>query len=79
MKVGNQTYRTIWLDDKDQGIVHIIDQRHLPHHFVVEDLSTVAQVEVVPEFMYDRVGDIAVTPGAIQRHDHVVARQLSLT
>ena len=44
MRVRDQHFRTIWLSEKDQQVVQIIDQRHLPHRFVVEDLTTVDEV-----------------------------------
>ena len=34
--VENRHYRTIWAEDGD---VFIIDQRHLPHRFIIESLS----------------------------------------
>ena len=43
MKVNGQPYRAIWLKTDDPKTVQIIDQRHLPHQFVVEDLKTVEQ------------------------------------
>jgi methylthioribose-1-phosphate isomerase len=33
--VGGTPYRTIWLDEDDPAVVRIIDQRLLPHRFVV--------------------------------------------
>jgi methylthioribose-1-phosphate isomerase len=42
MKVKNTHYRTIWPDPDNKKITKIIDQRFLPHQFIVEDLSTVA-------------------------------------
>lgn len=39
MNVNGQHYRTIWLHN--ETTVRIIDQRHLPHRFVIEDLTTV--------------------------------------
>ncbi len=33
-------FRTIWLHPDDPGIVQIIDQRRLPHEYVVSDLKT---------------------------------------
>ncbi|HHO55389.1 MAG TPA: S-methyl-5-thioribose-1-phosphate isomerase [Trueperaceae bacterium] len=39
MRVGNKHYRTIWLKEDEPNIVQIIDQRPLPHKFVIEDLS----------------------------------------
>lgn len=40
MNVNGKPYRTIWLDPKDPAVVRIIDQRLLPHHFVIEELRT---------------------------------------
>jgi len=44
MKVRGKHYRTIWLSEDDDNVVQIIDQRQLPHKFVIEDLKTVADV-----------------------------------
>lgn len=41
MKINNQDYRTIWLHPEDSNCVQIIDQRYLPHKFVIEDLRRV--------------------------------------
>ncbi|WP_457636676.1 S-methyl-5-thioribose-1-phosphate isomerase [Oceanithermus sp.] len=40
MNVNGKHYRTIWLKPDDPKVVQIIDQRPLPHRFVVEDLRT---------------------------------------
>src|SRR2546430_15944677 len=44
MKVGEQRFRTIWLHPTNERVVQLIDQRFLPHQFVVEDVSTVEQM-----------------------------------
>jgi methylthioribose-1-phosphate isomerase len=44
MKVGEKHYRTIWLKPDNREVVQIIDQRLLPHRFVIVDLNTVNQV-----------------------------------
>jgi methylthioribose-1-phosphate isomerase len=44
MKVAGQHFRTIWLKRDDPRVVQIIDQTALPHHFVVEDVTTVEQM-----------------------------------
>ena len=44
MKVGGQHFRTIWLNPANEQVVQLIDQRFLPHRFVIEDVSTVAQM-----------------------------------
>jgi methylthioribose-1-phosphate isomerase len=41
MKVGGKHYRTIWIREGDRQTVQIIDQRCLPHRFVIEDLRSV--------------------------------------
>lgn len=37
MKINNAPYRTIW--EKDLTTIQVIDQRHLPHELVIEDLK----------------------------------------
>ena len=44
MNVHGEHYRTIWLKHDDPRVVQIIDQRHLPFAFVVEDLATVDEM-----------------------------------
>lgn len=44
MKVNGKNFRTIWVHPDDPAIIRIIDQRHLPFEFVVEDLRTVDDV-----------------------------------
>jgi methylthioribose-1-phosphate isomerase len=43
MNIDGKHYRTIWLKPDDPKVVQIIDQRLLPHKFVIEDLTTVDQ------------------------------------
>jgi methylthioribose-1-phosphate isomerase len=38
MNIGGKSYRTIWLDREDPGLVRIIDQLALPHCFVLGEL-----------------------------------------
>ena len=54
MKVNGQPYRTIWLKPDDPRTVQIIDQRHLPHQFVIEDLTTVDQTAAAIQEMHVR-------------------------
>ena len=44
MKVGGEHFRTIWLHPTNERVVQLIDQRFLPHRFVVEDVTTVEQM-----------------------------------
>lgn len=64
MNVHGKHYRTIWLHQSDPTIVHIIDQRHLPHQFVIEDLTTVEAVARAIKDMHVRgAGLIGATAG----------------
>jgi len=44
VKVDGQHFRTIWLHPTNERVVQLIDQRFLPHRFVVEEVSTVEQM-----------------------------------
>ena len=44
MNVNGRDFRTIWLDPANEQVVQLIDQRFLPHRFVIEDVRTVAQM-----------------------------------
>ena len=53
MRVEGQTYRTVWSDDSSR-LVHIIDQRHLPWKFCVENLTTVESTATAIRDMHVR-------------------------
>ncbi len=64
MKVHGEHYRTIWIHRDDPRTVQIIDQRDLPHRFVIEDLRTVEDVCVAIGEMHVRgAGLIGATAG----------------
>src|SRR5947209_17497759 len=64
MKVGGQHFRTIWLRKEDQCVVQLIDQRFLPHRFVIEDVSTVEQmVTAIRDMHIRRAGLIGAGAG----------------
>nr|PZN58600.1 MAG: S-methyl-5-thioribose-1-phosphate isomerase [Chloroflexota bacterium] len=64
MKVGGKHYRTIWLKADDPSVVQIIDQRKLPHEFVIVDLKTVDDVAFAIRAMLVRgAGLIGATAG----------------
>ena len=54
MNVDGKHYRTIWIKKDDPTVIQIIDQRHLPHQFVIEDLSTVEQAAIAIKDMHIR-------------------------
>ncbi len=76
MKVGGQHFRTIWLKPADESVVQLIDQRFLPHQFVVEEVTTVAQMAEALREMHVRgaglIGAAAaygIYLAALQDHD----------
>lgn len=64
MKVHGVPHRTIWLHPDDPACVRVIDQRHLPHRFVIEDLRNVEEVATAIRDMHVRgAGLIGATAG----------------
>ena len=54
MKVNGQYFRTIWLKPDDEAVVQLIDQRFLPHRFVIEEVRTVEQMATAIREMHVR-------------------------
>lgn len=54
MNVAGRPYRTIWLKPDDERVAQLIDQRALPHRFVIEDVTTVEQMAVAIREMHVR-------------------------
>ena len=54
MKVGGKHFRTIWRKPNDQRVVQLIDQRFLPHDFVIEEVRTVEQMATAIRDMHVR-------------------------
>jgi methylthioribose-1-phosphate isomerase len=54
MNVNGIPYRTIWLKQDDPNTVMIIDQRKLPHQFVIEEINSLQQMEVAIKDMHLR-------------------------
>lgn len=54
MIVNGVSQRTIWPDASNPGIIHIIDQRHLPHDFVTVPLHSSEEVAVAIKEMWLR-------------------------
>src|SRR5207253_5794058 len=64
MKVGGQHFRTIWLHPTNERVVQLIDQRFLPHQFVVEEVSTVEQMaDAIREMHVRGAGLIGASAG----------------
>jgi methylthioribose-1-phosphate isomerase len=54
MNVGSQHFRTIWLKPDDETVVQLIDQRFLPHRFVIEEVRTIEQMATAIREMHVR-------------------------
>ena len=64
MNVNGRHFRTIWPDEKNRNVIKIIDQRHLPHRFVIEELPQVEDFIVAIRDMHVRgAGLIGATAG----------------
>ncbi|MCK9293834.1 MAG: S-methyl-5-thioribose-1-phosphate isomerase [Desulfobulbaceae bacterium] len=64
MKIKNSHFRTIWPDAQDNTIIKIIDQRLLPHSFVIEELRSVDDFALAIRDMHVRgAGLIGATAG----------------
>jgi methylthioribose-1-phosphate isomerase len=64
MKVGGQHFRTIWLHPTNERVVQLIDQRFLPHRFVIEEVSTVEQMaDAIREMHVRGAGLIGASAG----------------
>jgi len=63
MRVDGKDIRTIWLDENEH-VVKIIDQRKLPHEFVIVDLKTVDDAITAIKDMYVRGAPLIGVTGA---------------
>jgi methylthioribose-1-phosphate isomerase len=54
VKVGGKHFRTIWLKPGDETVVQLIDQRFLPHRFVIEEVRTVEEMATAIREMHVR-------------------------
>ena len=94
MKVGGKHFRTIWLKETDERVVQLIDQRFLPHRFVIEEVVTVEQMAIAIREMHVRgaglIGASAgygmylatiegATRGSLEKHLAASAAQLNAT
>ena len=94
MKVGNKHYRTIWMENENPATVFVIDQRHLPHEFVIEKITSLEEMCVAIKDMHVRgAGLIGAATGygmylatlefqgknSFQNHIQNAAKQLKAT
>ncbi len=64
MNINKTRYRTIWPAREEKNCIRIIDQRHLPHNFVIEELRTVDDAVAAIRDMHVRgAGLIGATAG----------------
>jgi len=64
MKVQGKDYQTIWINEANEKVISIIDQRHLPHQFVIEDLHSVGElVQAIKDMHVRGAGLIGAAAG----------------
>src|SRR5215831_20033872 len=54
VKVGGKHFRTIWRKPDNERVLQLIDQRFLPHDFVIEEVATVEQMATAIREMHVR-------------------------
>jgi len=64
MKIGNQNYQSIWVDENDPEVVRVIDQQKLPFFFEIKDLRSVDDVYSAIEDMTVRGAPLIGAAGA---------------
>jgi methylthioribose-1-phosphate isomerase len=64
MKIGNQNYQSIWLDESDPSIIRVIDQQKLPFFFETKELRSVDDVFCAIEEMTVRGAPLIGAAGA---------------
>ncbi len=64
MNVDGKEMRPIWLNESNEAIVNIIDQRLLPHELVIVDLKTVDDAIMAISEMYVRGAPLIGATGA---------------
>jgi methylthioribose-1-phosphate isomerase len=64
MNINDQHFRTIWPEPADNNKILIIDQRQLPHKFVIETLSSLGDaVQAIKDMHVRGAGLIGATAG----------------
>jgi methylthioribose-1-phosphate isomerase len=64
MKVNGKNYKTIWINKENQKVIKIIDQRFLPHKFIIENLTSLNDAYNAIKDMHVRgAGLIGATAG----------------
>lgn len=64
MKVKGEFYRSIWVDPKNSTLIKIIDQRYLPHHFVIQDINSIEKMAMAIRDMWLRGAGLIGVAGA---------------
>jgi methylthioribose-1-phosphate isomerase len=73
MKIQGKDYRTIWMKKDDPNVIQIIDQRWLPHQFVIEDLAKLEDFEAAIREMHVRGAPLIGSTAAFGMY--IAARQ----
>jgi methylthioribose-1-phosphate isomerase len=64
MNINGKAFRTIWVKPDNEKIIQIIDQRYLPHQFIIEELQTADQMaEAIKDMHLRGAGLIGAAAG----------------
>jgi len=64
MNIHGKHYRTIWVKETDPRVIQVIDQRFLPHKFIIEDLTNLDEAARAIKEMHIRgAGLVGATAG----------------
>jgi len=64
MNIDGKHYRTIWVKEGDEKVIQIIEQRNLPHEFIIENLKSVDDfARAIKEMHVRGAGLIGATAG----------------
>jgi len=64
MKIGNQNYQSIWLNESDPSVVCVIDQKKLPFYFEIKELRSVDDIYYAIDDMTVRGAPLIGAAGA---------------
>jgi methylthioribose-1-phosphate isomerase len=54
MNINGKNYKTIWMNENNPEIINIIDQRYLPHKFVIEEIHSFNEMVIALKDMHLR-------------------------
>ena len=72
MNVRGRHYRTIWPKPGEERVIQLIDQRSLPHRFVIEEVRTGDHTFFIAEILGIEEGRAAASLCYVHRGYHAL-------